>query len=375
MRALIVDAAGFSPPYDHALAAALRHRGIDVMIIEPSGTASIWGNPDAVPAAPTRRFKRLGRLGKGLRHVFGMQQLLTRIRDERPDVVHFQWLPLPMVDRELLRRLKGKVPLVFTMHNTSLFHGSASSVVQGWKANASFSAFDRIVVHSQYGRNSALKTGQAVERQLVCIPHGAFSHYAELCAPDSADRSGPFTFLFAGSIKPYKGLDVLLSAFRALASRQPALDVRLIVAGEPGFDLTALRQAAGESVGGHRIDWRLRHQSEREMAQLLAHAHAIVLPYRDIDQSGVLLSAVAMHRAVIASNIGGFPEVVCDGENGLLVPPNDATALSEALERLAGDHLLRGQCEVKMRSLSLNALSWDAVAAKTEALYRSLLSF
>jgi glycosyltransferase involved in cell wall biosynthesis len=374
MRVLMVDAAGFSPPYDYALAAALRGRGIEVGMVEPRETGALWGDPDALPTAPRHRWRTLNRIGKGVRHVLRMRQLLTRVRTERPDIVHFQWLPLPAIDRVLLGQLQGTVPLVFTMHNTSLFHGAASSGVQGWNATSSCASFDRIVVHSRYGRDSALRAARATERQLVCIPHGAFAHYAELCPPERADRAGPFTFVFAGSIKPYKGLDVLLRAFSALVSRRPSLDVRLIIAGSPGQDMTPLRDAADQSAGGPRIEWRLRHQCERELAQLLARAHAIVLPYREIDQSGVLLAAVAMHRAVIASGIGGFPEVVRDGENGLLVRPGDVNALSCALERLADDGGLRLQFESSMRALSLGALSWDTVAAQTASMYRALLS-
>ena len=373
MRVLMVDAAGFSPPYDYALAKALRARGIRVGLVQPRETASLWANPDALPPVTGTRFRSMKRLEKGLRHVIGMQQLFARVRREKPDVVHFQWLPLPTVDHVLLHRLKGMVPLVFTMHNTSLFHGAASSGVQGWQADSSYALFCRVVVHSQYGRDSALRAGRATERQLVCIPHGAFAHYAELCAPAGADRAGPCTFVFAGSIKPYKGLDVLVRAFDALVSRCPAVNVRLIIAGSPGMDVSEMRAGVARTAGESRIEWRLQHQSEREMAQLMAHAHAVVLPYREIDQSGVLLAAVAMHRAVIASNIGGFPEIIRDGYNGLLVPPDDVSALSAALERLAQDVHLRLHCEENMQRLSVGALSWDNVAAQTESMYRSLL--
>ncbi len=374
MRVLMVDAAGFSPPYNYALAAALRARGVDVAIVEPRDTEALWRDPDALPAASGGLPRSLARIGKGIRHVIGTQQLFTRIRHEQPDIVHFQWLPLPMVDRVLLSRLAGKVPLVFTMHNTSLFHGVASSGVQGWNAVSSYSAFDRIVVHSRYGRDAALRAGRATERQLVCIPHGAFAHYTALCAPERANRHGPFTFVFAGSVKPYKGLDLLVAAFNALVERRPALDVRLIVAGSPGPDIAPLREVADHSAGAQRIEWRLRHQSERELATLLACSHAVVLPYREIDQSGVLLAAVAMHRAVIASDIGGFPEVIRHGDNGLLVPPNNVEALSRALERLADDAELRAQCEASMRVLSNGALSWETVAGQTEVMYNSLRS-
>jgi glycosyltransferase involved in cell wall biosynthesis len=372
MHVLMVDAAGFSPPYDYALTGALREAGVRVTLVEPPGHAATWADPDALPASDRPAFPRVARAWKGVRHLLRMRALVDAVRRERPDVVHFQWLPLPPVDGWAIRRLRGTVPLVFTMHNTSLFHGAASSRLQGRGVDAIYPLFDRIVVHSDYGRRSALEGGRATDAQLARIPHGAFTHYAALVPPPAGHRDGPFTMLFTGSVKGYKGLDVLLRALPTVRDAVGPQGARLVVAGAPSMPMAPLRQLAQALAVEPMIDWRLRHQTEREIAQALADAHVVVLPYREIDQSGVLLSAVAMERAVVATRVGGIPEVVRDGENGLLVAPEDDRGLADALVRLARTPDLRERFEVAMRERARTDLGWAHAAALTTALYRDL---
>lgn len=374
MQVMLVDGAGFSPPYDFALAHAMRARGTDVCVVIPPECVSLWENPEAVPRFPIRRIDRPGTWRKGCRYALDICRLLDRVRTEKPDIVHFQWTPLPVVDGWALSRLRGMLPLVFTMHNTSLFHGSATSRIQGWGSGAVRARFDRIIVHSDFGYQHALATGSATAAQLVRIPHGAFSHYRALASPDAERTDSPVTLLFAGSIKPYKGLEVLIRAIARAQTKLAKNSFRLVVAGQPSMPMNELFQLAQSLEIDHVIDWRLRHQSERELADALQQAHVVVLPYLEIDQSGVMLAAVAMGRAVIASRIGALPEVITDGVNGLLVAPNDVGALSEALVRMVSSPQLRERCERATESLARGSLSWSNVAEQTLGVYRSLLS-
>lgn len=370
MRVLMVDAAGFSPPYDYSLAGALQTAGVNIDLIEPPEMRKAWTDHDAVIETP--RFRRLSRAAKGMAYVARMRALLQQVDECRPDVVHFQWLAIPAVDGRVIRRLKGKTSLVFTMHNTSLFHGAASSGLQGWNIDSVYAQFDRIVVHSEYGRQGAMASGRARAEQLVRIPHGAFSHYAELSPPAQARRDGPTRLLFVGSIKPYKGLDVLIRALAVLRAQVGSGAARLVVAGHPSMSMEPLRALATAEGVDDLIDWQLRHLTERELAAAMADCHAVVLPYREIDQSGVLLAAVAMCRTVVASAIGGVPEVITHEQNGLLVAPDHPVELGNALSRIVLEPELRTRCEQRMRALAEGELSWPRVAQSTIDLYNSL---
>lgn len=371
MKILMVDGAGVSPPYDLSLSKALVASGAKVRLVMPDSVRAEWENPDALPPAPPSRMgKMIGRLSKAASHALLLWRLEREVREWRPDVVHLQWLPLPMLDVRFLRAVKGRTCLVHTMHNTSLFHGTSAGV-QGWGLQEALSLFDRIVVHSEFSCRAARKSAAAREEQLHVIPHGAFDHYRELATSTNRD-AWPIRLLFVGSIKPYKGLDLLVESLALLASKAPVGSWQLVVAGHPSYDIEPLKERLQELNVGSQVTLSLRHQSERELAWLLHDSHVVVLPYREIDQSGVLLAAVGMERPVVATRVGAFPEMLVDGEHGLLVSPNHPQELGEALVQMVTDAALRARCEAGMNGLGQGVLNWQPIARITLDMYQSI---
>jgi len=117
----------------------------------------------------------------------------------------------------------------------------------------------------------------------------------------------------------------------------------------------------------------LRPIAESEVPELFRSATAVVLPYREIDQSGVLMTAIAFGKPVLATRVGGVPEVVQDGIHGYLVPPDDAQELALASDRLLSSRERRQNMERSMRSLREGKLAWANIASKTLDLYRDIL--
>ncbi|MFM7736656.1 MAG: glycosyltransferase [Alphaproteobacteria bacterium] len=139
-------------------------------------------------------------------------------------------------------------------------------------------------------------------------------------------------FLFFGYVRPYKGVDLLFDALARLAPAGPPW--RAIVAGEWYVDrASADARVARPPLAGrvHLVD---RYVPDAEAADLFAASDVVVLPYRDGTQSGVVPLAWAHGRPVVTTAVGGLPEAVDDGATGLLVPPGDARALADALERV-----------------------------------------
>ena len=94
------------------------------------------------------------------------------------------------------------------------------------------------------------------------------------------------------------------------------------------------------------------------------------MPYKDASQSGVLASAFGNHRPVVASATGGIPDVVTDGVNGLLVPPADAEALADALERVLTSRPLAASLTEGARQTAEGSLNWDHIAERLFTTYR-----
>ena len=166
-----------------------------------------------------------------------------------------------------------------------------------------------------------------------------------------------------GLIRPYKGTDVLLRAWK-----QVKADAELWIVGKPrGVDLTELRALADD-----RVRFVPRFVSDGELAACFDAAQLAVLPYREIEQSGVLATALAFGTPVLASAVGAFPEAEAL-HAAATVPPADEAALAAAIDRLIGDPTERALLTVGARAIARGAWSWDAVAEQHLAAYAELV--
>ncbi len=170
--------------------------------------------------------------------------------------------------------------------------------------------------------------------------------------------------LFLGLIRPYKGVDVLLDALARMSDG----DWSLAVAGEPwgGQEGVLTRRAKALGLQG-RVRFHLRWVPEGEVPTWLGAADVMVLPYRSGSQSAVAPMALGSGVPVVASAVGGVPEVVEDGVNGLLVTPGSSADLAAALDRLDGTTL--EQLAAGARRWAAR-VTWDAYAGEVERLVR-----
>lgn len=375
MRVSMVDPSLFTLPYDQALATGLARAGHDVTLYgrRPGPDDS---NPPGVPLVPA--FYRLAgappvaslpdrlRLGvKGVDHLWSMARLLRQLRRERPDVIHFQWLPLPVVDRPMLRLFQRIAPLVLTVHDTNPFNGDPSAGLQARGAAGCFAAFNRLIVHTQQGVSRLRQQGVPPDR-LVLLPHGPMPAPDAARAPDPMD--GVLTFTLFGKLKPYKGADVLIEAFARMPAALRA-QCRVRIVGKPYMDLAPLHALVEAHGLGGSVSIEPRFVADADIPALFGHGTVAVFPYRELETSGVLPQALAHGRPVVASRLGVFGETLVDGVHGHLVPPDDVPALAEALRHLAGDRAFTAACARQALALSDATESWDSIAQRTAAAY------
>jgi glycosyltransferase involved in cell wall biosynthesis len=183
--------------------------------------------------------------------------------------------------------------------------------------------------------------------------------------------------LFFGLIRPYKGLDVLLDAWRRLGQdgRQGA---QLWVAGMPRMSLAHtglpdLRSAAGRRQASEEgIHVAAKFITDVELPSYFSRADLVVLPYREIDQSGVLFTALAFRKPLLLSDVGGFPEMVKTGA-AQTVKAGDPDALAHALLQLLADRKQRSAMAAAAKAAAEGPYSWAQVARDHLALYEDLL--
>ena len=366
MRVQIVDPSAYTPPYDHALCAALARAGATVELITSAFAYGAVPPPDGY--AVRERFYRyaLGAPGSRLRRA---SKLLAHVPDmlayrrvaAAADVVHFQWLALQWLDARLLPAR----PVVLTAHDLLPREPRPG---QARAQRALYAAVDAVVVHSQYARSQlAGELGVPAEKVHV-IPHGAFAHLTRqpADAPLPAELAGATgaVALFFGLLRPYKGIGTLLQAWRGIE------EAELWIVGRPRMSLEPLRSAAPPNVR-----FVPRFVSDAELWACFRRADLVVLPYtrtERFDQSGVLATALAFGKPAVLTDVGGFAEVAATGA-ARLVAPDDPDALRDALAGLLGGPDERARRAQAALVAARGQYSWDHAAERTLALYRSLV--
>ena len=379
MRVALIDPSLFTLPYDECLAAALQRRGHRVEFFGKA-LGLREAPPQSVPlrqhfygelrALGAERWPSvLAKLAKGLAHVRAMDRLVRVLARERPDVIHFQWLPLPVVDQAFLTRLARIAPLAVTCHDSQPFNANPGAAVQRVGATGILARFDRVIIHTDQARARLAAYGVEPGR-IARIAHGFLDEAAPAAAPPAIEPDRPVRFLLFGKIKPYKGIDLMVEAVRRL---DPAIRrrVEVLVIGKPYMETGALVAAA---AGMPEIRFDFRFVPDDEMAGLFRWADVLAFPYREIEMSGVLMAALKTARPMVASNIGGFAELLRDGETGLLVPPGDVAGLARAITRLVEEPQTRARMAVGLVDLVGAIPSWDTIAAETEGLYAAVIA-
>jgi glycosyltransferase involved in cell wall biosynthesis len=351
MRVLLADPPAFTPPYDHALASALAKAGADVELVTSPFRFGEAPAPDGYLRSElfypvSSRLFRRSRLRipvKLLEHPVG----LARLRRRAADVVHLQWLAAPELDDRLLRL---RAPAVFTAHD--LLPRRTAAKRDLWLRL--LSRFQRVVVHSERGRDKLAELGVPAERLRV-VPHPVFPS-----APERRDDGR--TLLSLGIIRAYKGIDDAIEAMNRIDG------ARLLVAGDPLEPVEPYQVRAGD-----RAEWRLGYLSDAEIDRALGEATVALFPYRpEIDQSGALLRALGAGVPVVAYDVGGLAEPVRRFGAGRVVPAGDVEALTEAVRELLDDESALAQARAGAERERAE-LTWDAAARAHLELYRELV--
>lgn len=367
MRVQLVDPSAFTPPYDRALAAALARQGAEVELLT---TRFLYGPvPPAEGYRVDERFYRRSAqrgLDATARLPFKLAEHLgdmLRFRRQPPaDVVHYQWLTVPLLDARLLPPTR---PRVMTAHYILPPRPSRRQLAA---ARTVFGRMDAVVAHSEHGASRLREEVGLDPARVRAIPHGAFDYLTRLpedkpLPAELAGAEGPVILSF-GLLRPYKGLETLLEAFRQVKGAE------LWIVGNPRMEVEPLRRLAAEAAG--RVRFVTRFVEDAEIPAIFRRADLLVLPYLDAEHSGVLYTGLAFAKPMVLSAVGGFPEVAETGA-ARLVPPGDTASLATALSDLTADTAARERLSGAAAHAAAGPFSWDEAARRTLDLYQELI--
>jgi len=346
--------------YATALANALAARpGLEVAMVLPASAQA----PQLAPSIARHEVPL--DLRAGARHAFStfwqlarVDRFLKAVRASRPDVIHLNsshpWL-IPTA-----RRLANKWPLVATVHDVDP-HPGENSLRRRLQGRAVLRHATAIAVHGSDLKAAVLaRCPWRRPDEVVVTPHGTYTLFGAEPTRQPPERP---TVLFFGRIVAYKGLDVLLQAAPKVRDAIPG--VRFVVAGEGNLEpYRALLEDRS------LIELKAGYVPEDAVGPLFKDATVLALPYKEASWSGVASIAHAFGLPVVATSVGGLPEAVQDGVNGVVIPPDDVDCLVKALVSMLNDgqfyeRLSRGAC-------ASPGPSWDQAAEILCTVYQKL---
>jgi glycosyltransferase involved in cell wall biosynthesis len=283
------------------------------------------------------------------------------------DLIHVH-CPLGSFPSAYLRQ-RLRLPLVRTLHG--VYAGKWSAMFGRTPTALVFSALEALSLSLHYDAmitvdRQAMRLLPGGKGRIHWIPNGVNLEAFDRARPSRAER---FTFLFVGRLVPQKGVEHLLKACRMLEQR--GHEFRVMVVGR-GPELSRLERRA--TVDGLQNVRFLGVLDEEQLVGLYLSAHAFVLPSLWEGLPLTLLEAWAARLPVVASHVGGIPEVAVDGENALLVPPGDPSSLAERMEAIIEDHELRRRLGESGRRLVEERFTWERVARETLRVYEECVS-
>ncbi len=363
--------------YDFALCEALAKAGVDVALYTCDETSCQPAPPYKVRIPYKKIYGADSAWKRGLRYIRGSLSALVSARLGGARIAHFHFFhvgPLELFNVLLARVMRLRV--IATAHDVQSF---VERLSVPWMVKAVYGLSDKVIAQSRVSERELTKILRVPESKVAVIPHGNYLSSLGHVPPVVEARfrlglpKGARVLLFFGQIKKVKGLDILLRAMPKVIRKQP--DTVLLIAGRVWKDDVLRYQEQIDSLGiADNCITHIRYVPGSEVANYYSAADIVVLPYRRIYQSGVLLMAMSYGKPIVASDIEGMAEVVEDGANGYLFPSGDADALADKLlEALSDYEGLRAVGEKGLAYVEEHH-DWSEIGRVTAECYRSIVN-
>ena len=365
-----------------ALATGLRQRGHAVVV----HTSDLWSEtpfrrarlPGCVAGVPVRRHAAFSPGGEA--HYVLPPGMLPGLLREPADIMHTHSYGYFQNSVAWLRRQLQATPWVVTPHfhpSWSMWGGDRRRRLRqlyDWlHGRATLRAPDAIICVSRHELEQLRQESGLPLPQATLIPNGIhWFDWAESPRPEPLrtvyPQLGERLVLYAGRLATNKGLPHLVAALAQLRHSHPGVEL-LLVGQDMGVGKALEAQAGAAGVSLHRLG----HLSDELYRSAFAVAEVLALPSEYEAFGIVLLEAAAAGLPAVATRVGGVPEVIIEGETGLLVEYGDAAALAAALAQLLDDPAGARELGRKGRERARDEFSWDSIVARVEQLYLSLL--
>lgn len=358
--------------YDEGLASGLTEAGVQATVYTCDENV-FHSNTFSVKPVFSRIYGPDPKILRALRFVKGLLSALRDSRRESAAIAHWHFFHLHNLELMCVFLSKlFKLRNVATIHDVESF-GAANNRLS---AGLLFTLMDGIIVHNLTSHTALLQKYPKLKNKIHIIRHG---NYLPFISPKTAQCTSRMKLglpddkkilLFFGQIKSVKGLDLLLLALAKIV--QSDKSYLLVVAGKIWKDdITAYEKIIEEHALAPFIHLHLRYIPDEEVSTFYSAADLVVLPYRKIFQSGVLLMAMSEGCNVLASDIPGMTEIITQGETGFLFESEDVSALTSAISDVFSDSERKERVKNNALKMMQEQYSWEKIGLETRDFYMS----
>ena len=382
MKVFVVDLSGKVIKYDIALCEALAAYGkldgsIEFLcpLYDEHPQCKTTRLLNIIPHKYKTSLSLWKRMIKMIELFLNYQIVLSHVLFRRPDVIHFQWFPLLEKSSfecyvvKILKWISPQAKTVLTIHNIFPHKSSSKHLQQYIQRFVKMSKnIDSFIVHTEKSKEEACSFFKLDANKVFVVHHGIFepNNYK----PNENDTSsGILSFIMYGNMSYYKGVDVFIEAIKLLPQEYRA-KMKATIAGN--IQDEKLRNKPQKYFEDLNIDWRPYFLPEKELYELIDDANVIVLPYRQISQSGVLLLALYFRRLIVTSDLPSFKETLQGFSDDMFFESENPHSLASLMMRYIDDKV---DCNKQMIAIEkLNVVySWNKAAEKTYSVYFSLM--
>jgi D-inositol-3-phosphate glycosyltransferase len=312
---------------------------------------------------------------RGLRYISGTIRSVGSAVRERRSICHFHSFHvgvLQLIGTVLARLLLRTV--VVTAHDIQSF---VASLERPLVSRLVYLLAARVIVHNEYSRQELGERLGVEVTKIAVIPHGNFVHVIDSIPDQFGSRASlgipanAKVLLFFGHIKDVKGLDLLIQALPLVLQRHP--DAFLVIAGKPWkSDFSRSELLIDKFKLRQNCLLHIRHIPDEDVPRYYSAGDVVVLPYRRIYQSGVVLMAMNYGKAVLVSDIQGMAEIVRDGETGFVFRSGDQDDLARRLCHVLENSTSRASVASRGLEYVRKHHDWRSIGIQTAALYSEL---
>ncbi len=330
-------------------------RGYDIMLVSNSAL------PQSPPDIPTRYLPGQSSLAY-IRNIPAMRRVVSQFG---PDIVHAHYA----TGYGLWGSSQHVAPLVVSVWGTDVADALNHRSRVGMIVRRSLREARLITATSQYLMDQTIALEPEAAGKIEVIPFGVPIPPQEKVREEKAENA-PVTVVFAKLYLPNYAPDTVVKAFARAHDSLPDLRLTMLGGGEMQSELERLAETLNITSAVAIHGWM-----EPDEAQRIIRAGDIFVMPSLSESFGVAAAEAASYGLpVVATNVGGVPEIVRDGDTGLLIPPGDEAALAEAILRLAQDGNLRQSMGKAGRRLVAEKYDFEKCLDKMEAVYQKVLA-